>query len=211
MAKLTEEQKAAAAKKRAEAKAAKDAAAAKAVAEATKSDAKPSTDQTPNTETPAGTNDALAQGTGNQTGDQQGTTGETQTPDAPSIFDQAVGFSMAGHSDGSGATEARELWDALHCDEMPPELAVAVFDCAIHQGQKVAERLLIKIADHLDRPVSAEAVDEVVTEFLAWRLRRYAFTGNVAANMRDWSKHILKLQTFILFKLQTGALIEPQA
>lgn len=35
----------------------------------------------------------------------------------------------------------RDYWDACRCDELPPLMAVAVFDCAVNQGVRRAVRL----------------------------------------------------------------------
>lgn len=126
----------------------------------------------------------------------------TQAQEAPSVFDQAVQFSMSDHVDGSKATKARELWDALECDEMPAKLAVAVFDCALDQGQAVAERLLGKTHAAILDLGDETAEDAIVINFLAWRLRRYAFTGNASTSMQGWSKHILQLHNFIFTGLK---------
>ncbi len=163
------------------------------------------TTETPVTQPDAPTQDAaaqapapgsVAQGQGDQ---------DQPAEDIPSVFDQAVQFCLKGHLSGHTAPDARELWDALGCDEMPAKLAVAVFDCALDQGQPVAERLLGKITVPLvgpDEEIADEAVDAVVTDFLAWRLRRYAFTGNAGTKMREWSIALLQLHTFILTGLK---------
>lgn len=43
-----------------------------------------------------------------------------------------------------------EYWKAASCDRMPPKIGVAVFDAAVHHGQKTAIKLLqraLKVAD----------------------------------------------------------------
>lgn len=136
-----------------------------------------------------------------------------QAQPIPTVFDQAVQFSMSGHTSGRTAPNAGDFWDAFACEAMPPKMAVAVFDCAVHQGAKITAILLSKVGitaeDGQVDPESIEALadrDEnvLVIDFLAWRLRRYAFTANAPSNMREWSQHILQLQAFILSDLQTG-------
>ena len=39
--------------------------------------------------------------------------------------------------------------------------------------------------------------EELVIEFLSWRLRRYAFTGNASTYMRGWSARVLRIQPFL--------------
>ena len=44
----------------------------------------------------------------------------------------------------------RDYWQAASCDRMPPKIAVAVFDAAVHHGPKTAIKLLqraLKVAD----------------------------------------------------------------
>lgn len=208
MAKQTQAQKKAAATKAAEAK-------AKAAETATQ----PATTATAEAQTQTtaqGDTNAQAQAGAGETqgaGDPQTSGDQTQEQPIPTVFDQAVQFSMSGHASGRTAPNAGELWDAFACEAMPPELAVAVFDCAVHQGAKITAILLSKVGitseDGQVDPESIEALadrdaGELVIDFLAWRLRRYAFTANAPSNMREWSQHILQLQAFVLSDLQTG-------
>lgn len=100
----------------------------------------------------------------------------------------------------------RDFWDTVSGDDLPIEVATCVFDCAINQGVGVAKMLLQKAlgvtADGIIGPVTLKAATEadafdLVVEFLSWRLRRYAFTGNAATYMRGWSKRVLLLQSFV--------------
>lgn len=118
---------------------------------------------------------------------------KTMDTPTPSLFDQAVEFS------GADQGKARELWENLGCEDLPPMLAVALFDCAVKQGEKIAMRLLNKtIAPYLDKAITAELDAATTDNFLSWRLRRYAFTAQSALYMQDWSLHILKLHSFVL-------------
>lgn len=208
MAKQTAAQKKAADQKAAEAK-------AKAAETATK----PATTATAEAQTQTtaqGDTNAQAQAGAGETqgaGDPQASGDQSQAQPIPTVFDQAVQFSMSGHASGRTAPNAGELWDAFACEAMPPKLAVAVFDCAVHQGAKITAILLSKVGitaeDGQVDPESIEALadrdaGELVIDFLAWRLRRYAFTANAPSNMREWSQHILQLQAFVLSDLQTG-------
>ncbi|MGH1330764.1 MAG: hypothetical protein ACRBBK_07780 [Paracoccaceae bacterium] len=189
MAKQTEAQKKAAAKKAAEAK------------------TQTTTQGDTNAQAQAGAGEMQGAGDPQTGGDQ------SQAQPIPTVFDQAVQFSMSGHASGRTAPNAGELWDAFACEVMPPKLAVAVFDCAVLQGAKITAILLSKVGisaeDGQVDPESIEALadrdeGELVIDFLAWRLRRYAFTANAPSNMREWSQHILQLQAFVLSDLQTG-------
>ncbi len=114
-------------------------------------------------------------------------------------FDKAAQFCLAG-TDTSTA-DARAIWDRMQCDTMPTKFAIAVFDCALDQGQNVAERLVEKVTALTaedGNEVTDSMADAVVIDFLAWRLRRYAFTGNAATRMKDNAARILRLHAFIM-------------
>jgi lysozyme family protein len=109
--------------------------------------------------------------------------------------------------DGAIAIYKRDYWDAVNCDALPPMLAVALFDCAVNQGAGIAPKLLQRALgaspDGVIGPktiAAAERADpsEALVQFLGWRLRRYAFTGNAATYMRGWSNRVLYLQQFLL-------------
>lgn len=206
MAKQTTAQKKAADQKAAEAK-----------AQATETATQPATTATAEAQTQTttqGDTNAQAQAGASETqgaGDPQTSGDQSQAQPIPTVFDQAVQFSMSGHASGRTAPNAGELWDAFACEAMPPKLAVAVFDCAVLQGAKITAILLSKVGitaeDGQVDPESIEALaerdeGELVIDFLAWRLRRYAFTANAPSNMREWSQHILQLQAFVLCDLQ---------
>lgn len=206
MAKQTTAQKKAADQKAAEAK-----------AQATETATQPATTATAEAQTQTttqGDTNAQAQAGAGETqsaGDPQTSGDQSQAQPIPTVFDQAVQFSMSGHASGRTAPNAGELWDAFACEAMPPKLAVAVFDCAVLQGAKITAILLSKVGisaeDGQVDPESIKALSdrdegELVIDFLAWRLRRYAFTANAPSNMREWSQHILQLQAFVLCDLQ---------
>lgn len=90
----------------------------------------------------------------------------------------------------------KDYWDACHCDELPPEFALAVFDCAVNQGVGKAKRLLqISVFVEVDGVVGPKTIAAAfkaespgIRRFLANRLvdynnlmierealRRYAF------------------------------------
>ncbi len=100
----------------------------------------------------------------------------------------------------------RDYWDANRCDDLPPKIAVALFDAAVNQGSGAARLLLQKAvdvtADGIIGPQTLAAVeaadeDELIVQFLGWRLRRYAFTANAATYMRGWANRVLYLQAFL--------------
>jgi len=52
--------------------------------------------------------------------------------------------------DQAQAIYKRDYWQQASCDRMPPKIAIAVFDAAVHHGPKTAIKLLqraLKVAD----------------------------------------------------------------
>ena len=113
--------------------------------------------------------------------------------------------------DGAISIYKRDYWDAAGCDTMPPKIAVAVFDCAVNQGVGIAKRLIQKAAgvgaDGIIGPKTRAAIgranqEDLVVQFLGWRLRRYAFTANASIYMRGWSNRVLYLLAFLNTELE---------
>jgi lysozyme family protein len=115
--------------------------------------------------------------------------------------------------DDAIAIYKRDYWDACKCDDLPPEVAVAMFDCAVNQGNGAAKRLLqraLKVkSDGIIGPKTIAAAKranalELVMDFLSWRLKRYANTANATTYMRGWSKRVLYLLTFLTTEIEVG-------
>lgn len=115
--------------------------------------------------------------------------------------------------DGAIEIYKRDFWDATNCAALPPKVAVVMFDCAINQGQGVAARLLQNAlgvtSDGVIGPKTIAAAakakeDDLVIQFIGWRLRRYAFTANAATYMRGWANRVLELQRFLLTGLKVA-------
>lgn len=52
--------------------------------------------------------------------------------------------------DQAQAIYRRDYWQAASCERMPPKIAIAVFDAAVHHGPKTAVKLLqraLRVAD----------------------------------------------------------------
>lgn len=105
----------------------------------------------------------------------------------------------------------RDYWDRPGCDQLPPKLAVAMFDCAVNQGAGIAPQLLQRALgtapDGIIGPITLRAAhgadqDDAVIQFIGWRLRRYAFTANASTYMRGWSNRVLELHRFLLTELK---------
>ena len=115
--------------------------------------------------------------------------------------------------DDAIAIYRRDFWDASNCDALPEKMAVARFDCAVNQGPGIAPKLLQKALgvtpDGVIGPRTLAAadradVDELLIQFISWRLRRYAFTANASTYMRGWSVRILRLQHFLATEFQVA-------
>lgn len=101
----------------------------------------------------------------------------------------------------------RDFWKAIKANSMPPIIAVAAFDAAVNQGVSAAARLLQKAvgvnADGQIGPVTLKAIneadpEELLVEYLGWRLHRYSNTHNAFTYMRGWANRVLRLQAFAL-------------
>ena len=87
----------------------------------------------------------------------------------------------------------RDYWDAMHCEQLPPMLALVVFDAAVNQGRVQAAKLLQRaLRVREDGIVGAETIQaarmfrpwgELVAVFLELRLRTYEELG------RDYPRH----------------------
>ena len=110
----------------------------------------------------------------------------------------------------------RDFWDAAGCSDLPPRIAIAVFDCAVNQGVDAAKKLLQRTVDvKVDGVIGkntlaaiGEAVnkdeDDLVLQYLGWRLKRYSGTANAAVYMRGWANRVLELHHFLIFEINGG-------
>lgn len=104
----------------------------------------------------------------------------------------------------------RDYWDAIHGDELPGPLAVAVFDSAVNQGAGTAKRMLqiaLKVTvDGVIGPKTIKAAHEMgtgaVVRFLAERAVRYHETmrDNTTLNVfaHNWYFRLFSLARLIL-------------
>ncbi len=107
----------------------------------------------------------------------------------------------------------RTYWDACKCDQLPPKVAVAMFDAAVNQGVGAATLLLQRAlrvkADGIIGPVTLASArdadqDELLIELMGWRLHRYAFTANASTFMRGWANRVLRALLFAANDLREG-------
>lgn len=109
--------------------------------------------------------------------------------------------------DEATAIYRRDYWDAVDGSALPSKIAVAAFDAAVNQGVSAAVLLLQRAAgvdaDGVIGPVTKAAIaaadeETLLTEFLSWRLKRYAHTANAATFMRGWANRVLALHAYLL-------------
>ena len=95
----------------------------------------------------------------------------------------------------------RDYWEAVGADQLPENLAFAVFDCAVNQGVGTATRLLqISLDVAVDgqigpKTISAafKAVDGGVLVFLLERAKRYMQTPGVQTWGANWGERLVQL------------------
>lgn len=112
--------------------------------------------------------------------------------------------------DGAAEIYKRDYWDAVHGDELPGPLAIAVFDSAVNQGAGTARRLLqIALgvdADGIIGPRTVKAAHEggidAVVSFLAKRAVRYHETMRDVPSLNvfahNWFFRLFSLARLVL-------------
>jgi lysozyme family protein len=103
--------------------------------------------------------------------------------------------------EGAKAIYRSEYWDACSCDAFPPPLALALFDCAVNQGQVKAVRLLqraLRVADDgIVGPATVAAAggvmaDDLLIEFLSQRA--LAYSDGIYKYRRGWFVRLFRVQ-----------------
>ena len=97
---------------------------------------------------------------------------------------------------------ASQYWKPLRCGDMPPCIALAVFDCAVNQGPGIAARLLQRAArvreDGVIGPHTLAAIsrapEAVLEAFMVGRLLRYSDTGNFDRFGKGWFARAVSVQ-----------------
>jgi len=92
----------------------------------------------------------------------------------------------------------RDYWWKCQCDALPADLAFAVFDCAINQGQDAAIRILQDCArvkqDGVFGPATLNGAASVsVSDYLAMRAMRYVYTHGFSENGHGWMRRLFEL------------------
>lgn len=81
--------------------------------------------------------------------------------------------------DQAKALYLRDYWHLCKCDEMPQDLALAVFDAAVNQGPGTALKL--------------KALSANLIEFQAERALRYVQSPDFARYGRGWMRRLFKV------------------
>jgi lysozyme family protein len=97
----------------------------------------------------------------------------------------------------------REYWNPLRCDELPPAIALAVFDDAVNQGPRAAANTLqLALRVPIDGEVGPETlaaagfatIEAFLPEFLSYRAFSYASTPGAAHYLRGWMLRLFRLE-----------------
>lgn len=102
----------------------------------------------------------------------------------------------------AAAIYRRDYWNACRCDELPPDIAVLVFDCAANQGVGAATALLQEAAgvkvDGAIGPVTLAAARKpgVAREFAALRAWRYEINRNEEVFGKGWFRRLFDIYDF---------------
>lgn len=89
----------------------------------------------------------------------------------------------------------QDYWDKCQCEELPENIRLAVFDCAVNQGVRTAVRLLQQVVqvtpDGVLGPNTLKAIHEcgpdyLLNGFIQARLERYKVTANFDVFGRGW-------------------------
>ncbi len=105
-----------------------------------------------------------------------------------------------------------DYWNPCHCDELPSQFAIAMFDCGVNQGTGAARRLLqMALGVRVDGNIGSytikaafQASQRKVKLFLAHRLAEYnrAMIHNNKLEVFDvnWGFRVVSLAELILQK-----------
>lgn len=114
--------------------------------------------------------------------------------------------------------EARELyrndyWEKLSCDQLPPPLAIALFDGGVNHGlipaAKMFQRALHTIEDGMLGPITIDrakhgTVEAILPNYLSYRADLYRRLGNADVYFRGWAVRLFRLQNRCLKLGTTG-------
>ncbi|MEW8494260.1 MAG: glycosyl hydrolase 108 family protein [Candidatus Thiodiazotropha taylori] len=103
-----------------------------------------------------------------------------------------------------------DYWDSINCDHLPGQIAVVLFDAAVHHGQWRAVTLLQQElgvrADGINGPITQAAARNAysgfIADFLARRARHYTditlADSSQAVFLKGWFRRLFLLQFKII-------------
>lgn len=106
--------------------------------------------------------------------------------------------------DAAIAIYRRDYWNPIRGMDLPPALALLVFDSAVNQGVGTAARLLQKAVGVTEdgsigpvtlRAVSSLPLEHVLIDFCAERALRYEFNRNEEIFGRGWYRRLFGVYT----------------
>lgn len=96
----------------------------------------------------------------------------------------------------------KKYWDVIQGDELPIDIAICVFDCAVNQGPGTARMLLqealrVKI-DGIMGPITLNSIkttnkEDLVSTFMQLRQFRYSKSEKFNIYGKGWSRRLYKV------------------
>jgi lysozyme family protein len=84
-----------------------------------------------------------------------------------------------------------DYWNAMNCEQLPPELRLMVFDCAVNQGVGTASKILKIINLKGEMKVALK-------EFAEKRLTRYASLNTFPVFGAGWVRRLISILIYSL-------------
>lgn len=109
-------------------------------------------------------------------------------------------------------------WKTCRCEDLPPSLALVVFDCAINQGPGRARKLLQKAvkvkADGIVGPMTMKAIESfdskvLIRDYCARRAVHYSSLPTVVRFGLGWFRRLFDAQQEALALLPPKRLLKP--
>lgn len=103
----------------------------------------------------------------------------------------------------AAAIYRRDYWTPLHGDELPADLTLVLFDCAVNQGTTTAVKLLQEalnlkpdgVLGPITRACAARAMPGIILEFCALRAWRYEINRNEDVFGKGWFRRLFRVYT----------------
>lgn len=103
----------------------------------------------------------------------------------------------------AGELYRKDFWEFCHCDELPPRLAVVMFDAAVNQGEEGAVKMLqIALGVAVDGVMGTQTITSaykagnvLIRKLLAQRMARYTRTilhrPSDERWLENWSRRLM--------------------